>query len=113
MSICFSDERLPVDWCPRDHDETVGVHVRGDGSDRRITMRVTMRGWIVVCVCVCRSGHPDGGWGPKPPFHTSTFVVTHRSRSPIEVEGATTFHFIDASPAEAFETAREAGTEAG
>ena len=53
---------------------------------------------------------PDwkGWWGPNPPFHTPTFVLTHRPRPPIEMEGGTTFHFLDASPAEALETAREA-----
>jgi dihydrofolate reductase len=49
-----------------------------------------------------------GWWGPNPPFHTPTFVLTHHTRPPIEMEGGTTFHFIDASPAEALETAREA-----
>src|SRR3989440_625323 len=49
------------------------------------------------------------GWGgPNPPFHTPTFVLTHHARPSIEMEGGTTFHFIDASPAEALETAREA-----
>jgi dihydrofolate reductase len=53
---------------------------------------------------------PDwrGWWGPNPPFHTPTFVLTHHPRPPIEMDGGTTFHFIDASPAEALETAREA-----
>ena len=53
---------------------------------------------------------PDwkGWWGPNPPFHTPTFILTHHPRPPIEMEGGTTFHFIDASPAEALETAREA-----
>ena len=53
---------------------------------------------------------PDwkGWWGPNPPFHTPTFVLTHRPRPSIEMEGGTTFHFIDASPAEALEIAREA-----
>lgn len=53
---------------------------------------------------------PDwkGWWGPNPPFHTPTFVLTHRPRSPIEMEGGTTFHFLDASPAEALAVAREA-----
>jgi dihydrofolate reductase len=50
----------------------------------------------------------DGWWGPNPPFHTPTFVLTHRPRPPIEMEGGTTFHFLDASPAEALEAAREA-----
>ena len=36
------------------------------------------------------------------------FVLTHHTRSPIEMEGGTTFHFIDASPTEALDTAREA-----
>jgi hypothetical protein len=34
-------------------------------------------------------------------------VLTHHTRPPIEMEDGTTFHFIDASPAEALETARE------
>jgi dihydrofolate reductase len=61
-------------------------------------------------------GHPGwhedpewkGAWGPNPPFHTPTFILTHHPRPSIEMEGGTTFHFIDASPDEALETAREA-----
>jgi dihydrofolate reductase len=49
-----------------------------------------------------------GWWGPNPPFHTPTFVLTHRPRPSIEMEGGTTFHFLDAAPAEALETARAA-----
>lgn len=49
-----------------------------------------------------------GWWGPNPPFHTPTFILTHRTRPSIEMEGSTTFHFIDAPPAEALETARRA-----
>jgi len=49
-----------------------------------------------------------GWWGPNPPFHTPAFILTHHPRSSIEMEGGTTFHFIDTSPAEALETAREA-----
>jgi dihydrofolate reductase len=49
-----------------------------------------------------------GWWGPNPPFHTPTFVLTHHTRPPMEMEGGTTFYFIDASPAEALEAAREA-----
>jgi dihydrofolate reductase len=49
-----------------------------------------------------------GWWGPNPPFHTPTFVLTHRPRPPLEMAGGTTFHFLDAAPAEALETARAA-----
>lgn len=49
-----------------------------------------------------------GWWGPNPPFHTPTFVLTHHPRPPMEMDGGTTFHFIDASPAEALATARDA-----
>lgn len=50
---------------------------------------------------------PDwrGWWGENPPFHTPTFVLTHHPRSPLEMDGGTTFHFLDATPAEALETA--------
>ena len=53
---------------------------------------------------------PDwkGWWGPNPPFHSPTFVLTHRPRPPIEMEGGTTFHFLNTSPAEALEAARSA-----
>ena len=61
-------------------------------------------------------GHPGwedepewtGAWGPNPPFHTPVFVLTHHTRPSIEMEGGTTFHFLDASPAAALEAAREA-----
>ena len=48
-----------------------------------------------------------GWWGEDPPFHTPVFVLTHHSRPSIEMKGGTTFHFLDASPAEALEVARE------
>lgn len=53
---------------------------------------------------------PDwkGWWGPNPPFHTPTFVLTHHTRPPLEMEGGTTFHFISASPADALAAARSA-----
>jgi len=49
-----------------------------------------------------------GWWGPNPPFHTPTFVMTHHPRPPMQMEGGTTFHFLDASPSEALVTARQA-----
>jgi dihydrofolate reductase len=61
-------------------------------------------------------GHPGwhedpeykGAWGDHPPFHTPVFVLTHHPRPSIEMEGGTTFHFLDALPADALEAAREA-----
>ena len=52
---------------------------------------------------------PDwkGWWGPNPPFHSPTYVLTHRPRPPLEMEGGTTFHFLSTSPEEAFAIARE------
>ena len=49
-----------------------------------------------------------GWWGDNPPFHTPVFVLTHHRRPSIEMLGGTTFHFIDATPAEAVKVAREA-----
>ena len=50
----------------------------------------------------------NGWWGDDPPFHTPVFVLTHHLRPTIEMKGGTTFHFINASPAEALEAARKA-----
>jgi len=76
------------------HDPGVGAEIMGSG-------KFGPPGW-----------HDDPGWkgwwGPNPPFHTPTFVLTHHPRPPIEMEGGTTFHFLDASPADALATARSA-----
>jgi dihydrofolate reductase len=49
-----------------------------------------------------------GWWGPNPPFHTPVFVLTHHPRPSLEMEGGTVFHFVDASPQEVLDLAREA-----
>jgi dihydrofolate reductase len=76
------------------HDPGVGAEIMGSG-------KFGPPGW-----------HDDlewkGWWGPNPPFHTPVFVLTHHPRPSIEMEGGTTFHFVDTSPAEALAQAREA-----
>jgi dihydrofolate reductase len=52
-----------------------------------------------------------GWWGDNPVFHTPVFVLTHYPRPVLEMQGGTTFHFIDASPAEALQIAQEAAGE--
>src|SRR6266851_10343420 len=49
-----------------------------------------------------------GWWGPNPPFHTPTYVLTHRPRPPLEMDGGTTFHFLDVALVDALAVAREA-----
>jgi dihydrofolate reductase len=49
----------------------------------------------------------QGWWGDEPPFHTPVFVLTHHPR-PSFTLADTTFHFLDASPAEALEIAKQA-----
>src|SRR5207249_710609 len=50
----------------------------------------------------------EGLVGPDPPFHTPVFVLTHHPRPSIEMEGGTTFYFLDVSPAEALVSAGKA-----
>jgi dihydrofolate reductase len=52
----------------------------------------------------------NGWWGAEPPFHTPVFVLTHHTRPSLEMEGGTTFHFVDAPPSEALAMAREAAS---
>jgi dihydrofolate reductase len=35
-----------------------------------------------------------GWWGDTPPYHCPVFVLTHYPRSPITMQGGTTFHFV-------------------
>ena len=36
-----------------------------------------------------------GWWGDSPPYHHPVFVLTHHPRPSIEMQGGTTFHFVD------------------
>jgi dihydrofolate reductase len=76
------------------HSEGIGAEIMGAG-------KFGPPGW---------QDDPDwrGWWGPNPPFHTPTYVLTHRPRPSLEMEGGTTFHFLDAAPADALAVAREA-----
>lgn len=50
----------------------------------------------------------QGWWDDAPPFRTPVFVLSHYPRSSIEFANGTSFHFLDASPTEALDRAREA-----
>ena len=49
-----------------------------------------------------------GWWGDTPPFRTPVFVLTHHLRPAVQMNGGTTFDFLDASPAQALAQARQA-----
>lgn len=83
------DNRLARDW-----DAGIGAEIMGRnkfGPQRGPWVDESWRGW----------------WGDDPPFHTPVFILTHYPKPAIEMEGGTTFHFIDMGPAEALEAARE------
>ncbi|MFB8009276.1 dihydrofolate reductase family protein [Nocardia sp. NPDC056000] len=39
-----------------------------------------------------------GWWGPNPPYHHDTFVLTHHPRPSVEMAGGTVFHFVNDTP---------------
>jgi hypothetical protein len=49
-----------------------------------------------------------GWWGPNPPYHAPAFVLCHRPRPSIEMEGGTVFHFVIDGVEAALERARDA-----
>jgi dihydrofolate reductase len=52
-----------------------------------------------------------GWWGDEPPYHAPVFVLGHRPRASVELEGGTTFHFVTDGPQEALRRATEAAGE--
>ncbi|HXR73753.1 dihydrofolate reductase family protein [Actinocrinis sp.] len=54
-------------------------------------------------------GDPEwqGWWGPNPPFGVPVFVLTHEQRPTLEMEGGTTFHFVQDSPEQVLARAKE------
>ncbi|TLF82524.1 dihydrofolate reductase family protein [Nocardia cyriacigeorgica] len=55
-------------------------------------------------------GDPDwkGWWGPNPPFGVPVYVLTHEQRPTLEMEGGTTFHFLQDTPEDALALAQKA-----
>ena len=50
----------------------------------------------------------QGWWGDDPPYHGPVFVLAHRPRDPVPMQGGTTFHFVTGGPEEALGLARQA-----
>ena len=49
-----------------------------------------------------------GWWGDNPPYHAPTFVLTHYERTPLVMEGGTTFYFVNGGIEDALVRAKEA-----
>jgi dihydrofolate reductase len=48
-----------------------------------------------------------GWWGDNPPYHHPVFVLTHRAREPLPMEGGTTFFFVTDGIESALQQAKE------
>ncbi|MET8910822.1 dihydrofolate reductase family protein [Micromonospora sp. NPDC004551] len=82
------------DYIVRDYDRNIGAEIMGRnkfGPQRGPWENHEWQGW----------------WGDNPPFHVPVFVLTHYER-PSFTLADTTFHFLDASPAEALARAKQA-----
>jgi dihydrofolate reductase len=49
-----------------------------------------------------------GWWGKNPPYHAPVFVLSHKERTPVEMEGGTVFHFVTDGIESAFRQAKAA-----
>lgn len=88
------DSRGLDDYFTRDFSNNIGAEIMGRnkfGPQRGPWENEDWKGW----------------WGDNPPFHTPVFVLTHHQRPSFTLSD-TTFHFIDSTPAEALEKAKEA-----
>jgi len=48
-----------------------------------------------------------GWWGEEPPYHAPVFVLTHEKRAPIQMDGGTTFYFVNDGIESAMRQAQE------
>jgi dihydrofolate reductase len=54
-----------------------------------------------------------GWWGDNPPYHAPTFVLSHKERAPIKMEGGTTFFFVTEGIESALAKAKKAAGSRG
>jgi dihydrofolate reductase len=91
-----------------------------DGGDTGVDNDFAVRGFENIGAWILgrnmfgpvRGPWPDdtwkGWWGENPPYHTQVFVLTHHARSPLAMDGGTTFHFVTDGIEKALDRAREA-----
>ena len=63
-------------------DENIGAGIMGRnmfGPPAGVEDKAAWKGW----------------WGPNPPYHNPVFVLTHEKKAPLEMEGGTTFNFVN------------------
>jgi dihydrofolate reductase len=82
------------DYFTRDFSHGIGAEIMGRGKFGPQKGPWEDRDW-------------KGWWGDEPPFHTPVIVLTHHVRPSFTLSD-TTFHFVDAEPAEALELAKVA-----
>ena len=86
----------------------------GVDNDFSIRSMTQMGAWILGrnMFGPIRGPWPDdkwrGWWGPNPPYHVPTYVLSHHARAPITMEGGTVFHFVTGGIREALDLARTA-----
>jgi dihydrofolate reductase len=82
------------DYLVRDWSNNVGAEIMGRNKFGPVRGPWPDEGW-------------KGWWGDDPPFRTPVFVLTHHLRPSFALSD-TTFHFLDATPADALAQAKAA-----
>jgi dihydrofolate reductase len=82
------------DYLTRDFQHNIGAEIMGRNKFSPHRGPWTNHDW-------------QGWWGDKPPFHTPVFVMTNHERPSFTLSD-TTFHFVNAEPADVLQRAREA-----
>lgn len=96
------------------HPTTAGDSERGVDNDFALKSFENLGAWILGrnMFGPVRGPWPDdswkGWWGEEPPYHVPVFVLTHHARSPLEMKGGTTFHFVTDGPESALQQAKAA-----
>ena len=95
----------------------------GDGGETNASSEVVEERWANIGATIMgrnmfgpvRGAWPDeswhGWWGEDPPYHHRVFVLTHHPRQPLQMEGGTTFHFVDDGIESALAQAQDAAGE--
>ena len=94
----------------------IGDQVAREGVDDTFAARgfENLGAWIMGrnMFAPSRGAWPDDGWtgwwGSNPPYHVPVFVLTHHARSPLTMEGGTTFYFVTDGIHAALDRAKEA-----